>query len=90
MSCICIRGVEAFMVFYKDKDVMFAGFGKERFMVCKMFHGRLGYEHVHALADSIQRNGVVSCVGRENRNRIAWKKGINGGDISLWIAGGGV
>lgn len=78
------------MVLYKDKDVVFAGFGKERFMMYKVFNGRLGYEHVHASADRVQCKRVVRGIGREYSDGVAWREGINGGLVSLWIPRSGV
>ena len=90
MSCVGVRGVEAFMVLYENEDVVFAGFGEEGFMVCEVFDGGLGDEDVYASPDGVERNGIVRRVRGEYRHRIARGKGLDGGHVGVWIVGSGV
>lgn len=68
---VTISRVEAFVVLDHDNNVMLLSFGNQVLMLCEYLDSGFCHQNMNATLNSIQRDGVVGRVGRENGDGIA-------------------
>ena len=88
MVGVGVSGVEAFVVLDVDEDVVLAGECEEFEVVREEFGGGLGDEDVVFVFDGVFGDGVVRCVGGEDCDGAAWRQGVDGGFVGVWVGSG--
>lgn len=78
------------MVFHEHENAFGLGFPQEVDVLGEEFRRGLGDEDVDAALDGVEGYGVVRRVGREDRDGIAGREGVDGGFVGFRVAGGGV